>query len=116
MTEDFPIQVAVLAPTLAARVGLRTLLGASASIQIVAEVADPAELQDAWWEVDLVVVQGEESLEGLAPLFNSEAQLGLLWISDDIQAAQTLRGLSLSAWGLSSSEASSAAIPVVVRA
>ncbi len=107
MTEDNPIQVAILAPTLAARVGLRTLLRASASIQIAAEAADPAGLQDAWWEMDLVVVQGEESLEGLAPLLNSETKLGLLWISDDLQAAQIIRGLPLSAWGLLSSEASS---------
>ena len=116
MIEDNPIQVAVLAPTLAARVGLRTLLGASASIQIVAEAADPAGLEDIWGEMELVVVQGGESLEGLEPLLNSETKLGLLWISDDLQAAQTLRGLPLSTWGLLSSEASSEELIAAIHA
>ena len=102
-----PIQVAILAPTLAARIGLRTLLGISDSVHIVAEAADPANLQERWWELDVVVLQGQESLEGLEALLNSETKPSLLWISDDLRAVQILRGLPLSAWGLLSSEASS---------
>ena len=36
-----------------------------------------------------------------------ETKPGFLWISDDLQAVQTLRALPLPAWGLLSSEASS---------
>ena len=114
--EDNLIQVAIFARTLALRVGLRTLLGASQSIQIVAEAADPAGLEDAWWDMDVVLLQGQESLEGIEPLLSSETQLGLLWINDDLKAAQALRGLPLSAWGLLSSEASSEELIAAVHA
>jgi len=116
MTENTPIQIAILAPTLAVRVGLRTLLGASDVIRIVAETADPAALQDTEWEVDVLILQGQESLEGLESLWNSETKLGLLWISDAPQAAQTLRELPLSAWGLLSSEASSEELIAAIHA
>jgi len=114
--EDNLIQVAIFARTLAVRVGLRTLLGVSQSIQIVAEAADPASLEDAWWDIDVVILQGQESLEGIEPLLSSETQLGLLWINDDPKAAQALRGLPLSAWGLLSSEASSEELIAAVHA
>ena len=114
--EDNLIQVAIFAHTLAVRVGLRTLLGVSQSIQIVAEAADPAGLEDAWWDIDVVILQGQESLEGIEPLLSSETQLGLLWINDDLKAAQALRGLPLSAWGLLSSEASSEELIAAVHA
>ncbi len=116
MRENTPIQVAILAPTLAVRVGLRTLLGASDSLQIVAEMADPAALQNAEWAVDVLILQGQESLEELAPLLNSETKSGLLWISDNLQAAQMLRELPLSTWGLLSSETSSEELIAAVHA
>jgi len=116
MREDNFIQIAILAPTLAVRVGLRTLLGASESIRIVMESADPAGLENIWWDVDLVIIQGQESIDRIEPLLNSETLVGLLWISDDLQAAQTLRGLSLSAWGLLSSESSSEELIAAVHA
>ncbi len=116
MTETNPIQIAILASTLAGRVGLRTLLGASSSIHIVAETADPTAMHSTEWEVDVLILQGQESLEELEPLWNSETKLGLLWISDDPQAAQTLRGLSPSAWGLLSSEASSEELIAAIHA
>ena len=107
MAEDHSIRTAVLAPILAVRVGLRTLLETSQTIQIVAEVPDPDGLEDAWWDIDVLIVQGQGIIEDLEPRLDAETQFSLLWISDDIQAAQTLRGLPLSAWGLLSSEASS---------
>ena len=114
MADSNPIQIAILAPTLAARVGLRTLLGASDSIQIAEEGSDPAGLEDSWWDVDVIIVQGP--IEALEPHLNSERQVGLLWISDDLQAAQALRILPLSAWGLLSSEASSEELLAAVNA
>ena len=117
MTETTPIQIAILAPTLAGRVGLRTLLGVSNAIQIVIETADPVTLQNYEWDnVDVLILQGYESLEELATLWKSEEQPALLWISDDPQAAKILRGLPLSAWGLLSSEASSEDLLAAVHA
>jgi DNA-binding NarL/FixJ family response regulator len=116
MAIEKSIQIAILAPTLAVRVGLRTLMGASEPIQIVAEVSDPASLGDAWWDIDVLIVQGQATFENLEPRLNTDTQFGLLWICDDIQAAQTLRGLPLSAWGLLSSEASAEELIAAVHA
>ena len=108
MAEENLIQAAILAPTLAVRVGLRTLLDVNQSIRIVAETANPTELEDVWRDLDVLVLQGQESLEGLETLLrSSETQPGFLWINDDLQAVQALRALPLPAWGLLSSEASS---------
>ncbi len=68
MMEGNLIQVGIFARTLAVRVGLRTLLGASQSIQIVAEAADPTGLEDAWWDIDIVILQGQESLDSVKSL------------------------------------------------
>jgi DNA-binding NarL/FixJ family response regulator len=117
MTEKPPIQIAILAPTLAARVGLRTLLGISDAVQIVTEIAEPVAFLDTEWEaLGVLILQGEETLDDLAPLWKSEAKPGLLWISDDPQAAQIIRGLPLAAWGLLSSEASSEDLIAAVQA
>ena len=51
MIENTHIQIAILAPTLAVRVGLRTLLGVSDSVQIVTEIADPTALADMDFDV-----------------------------------------------------------------
>jgi len=107
MAEEKTIRVAILAPTLAERVGLRTLLGADSSIQIVAEAADLSDLEATNWELDLIIILGQDSIERLASFLNSEMQFGILWITDDHQAAQAIRELPLSAWGLLSCEASS---------
>ena len=85
MASENPIQIAILAPTLAVRVGLRTLLEASESIRIVAEIADPANLEDAWLDVDALVIQGKETIDRVKPVLNDERRIGLLWISDDLQ-------------------------------
>jgi len=107
MSETPPLQIAILAPTLAVRIGLRTLLRASDSIRIVAETADPTALKDLEGEVDVLLLQGQGTLDELESIVNVEIKPGLLWVSDDPQAAQILRSLPLSGWGLLSSETSS---------
>jgi DNA-binding NarL/FixJ family response regulator len=47
---------------------------------------------------------------------NFETKFGLLWISDNLQAAEALRLLPLTAWGLLSSEASSEELIAALRA
>ena len=71
MTENTPIQIAILAPTLAVRVGLRTLLGVSDSVQIVAEMAEPAALQDVEWDV-FHNKRFPESLNGWGSISNTQ--------------------------------------------
>jgi DNA-binding NarL/FixJ family response regulator len=116
MAENKPIQVAILAPTPALRAGLRILLEASGSIQVVSEASDPANLERIWWDVDVLIVQGQESLRTVEPFLNTERQPSILWISDDHQAAQVLHGLTLPAWGLLSAEASSEELTAAVHA
>ena len=101
MAEEILIQAAILAPTLAVRVGLRTLLGVNQSIRIIAETAEPGSLENVWLDLDVVILQDQESLEGLHSLLRaSESPPGILWISDDLQAVHALRALPLTAWGL----------------
>jgi NarL family two-component system response regulator YdfI len=117
MAEENLIQAAIVAPSLAVRVGLRTLLDVNQSIRIVAETADPTDLENVWWDLDVVILQGQESLEGLEILLrSSETQPGFLWISDDLEAVQALRALPLPAWGLLSTEASSEELIAALQA
>lgn len=117
MADENLIQAAIFAPILAVRVGLRTLLEVNQSIRIVAETADPTDLESVWWDLDVLILEGQESLEGLETLLrSSETQPGLLWISDDLQAVQALRALPLPAWGLLSSEASSEELSAAMHA
>jgi DNA-binding NarL/FixJ family response regulator len=83
----------------------------------MAETADPTVLENVWWDLDILILQGQESLEGLQTLLrSSETQPGVLWISDDLQAVQALRALPLPAWGLLSSEASSEELTAALHA
>jgi DNA-binding NarL/FixJ family response regulator len=66
--------------------------------------------------MDVLILQGQESLEGLETLWNAETKPALLWINDNPQAAQTLRGMQLPAWGLLSSEASNEELIAAVHA
>lgn len=116
MTETHSIQVAILAPNLAIRVGLRTLISASEDIQVSAEAVQIEELAAIRTEIDVILLQGEAYLEGLAALVKGEPQLTILWVNDDPQAAQGLRGLPLRAWGLLSTEAAAQELSAAITA
>jgi DNA-binding NarL/FixJ family response regulator len=103
--EDDLIRVAILAPSLAVRVGLRTLFSADEAIDIIAEAAEVADLEDDIL-VDVIVIQGDFGFAGAEFFPGAESQPALLWIGDDLQAARTLRGLPLRAWGILSTDAS----------
>ena len=61
---DQTIQVAILSPTLAVRVGLRALLEVGPGIEIVAESADYSSLWNFGGDFDiLVMVPGTKSLD-----------------------------------------------------
>jgi DNA-binding NarL/FixJ family response regulator len=100
------IRLAILAPTPALRSGLRTLLAADERIQVLAEAAAPADLDDLG-ALDVLLVAGENySLESLrAALESAEAPPALLLLSEETSAARSLAGLPLRAWGLLPPEA-----------
>ena len=114
--ENERIRVAILAPTLAVRVGLRTLLSADEGIDLIAESADFAGLADDIEEVDVIILQGDSILEGTEFLQEAEPQLALLWVSDDPQAARTLRGLPLRAWGVLPTDANEDELIIAIYA
>jgi DNA-binding NarL/FixJ family response regulator len=100
------VRVAILAPTLAVRVGLRTLLNASDLIEVVAEIPDPQEDVNGFENADVVILQDDSPSEVWQSLTKGESQLALLWLVDDPQAAQILRRLPLRSWGIVSTETS----------
>jgi len=113
---DDKIRVAILAPHLALRVGLRTLISANEDLDVIAESSEIASLSEIFPQVDVILIQGEAYLESLAALLTPETQLVLLWISDDPQAANVIRGLPVRAWGLLSTEASAEELIAAISA
>jgi DNA-binding NarL/FixJ family response regulator len=109
LMEEDKIRVAILAPHLALRVGLRTLISASDELDVIAETSETVELAE-------ILIQGEAYLDSLAALLAPESQLALLWISDDPKAVHVVRGLPLRAWGLLSTEASAEELIAAISA
>jgi DNA-binding NarL/FixJ family response regulator len=107
--ETDPIQIAILAPTLAVRVGLRTLLSASDLIEVCAEAANFDEIELEWDQVDVVVFQGDQILEGWQPTASGESHLTILGVTTAPQVPQTLKRFSsqdrINSWGVVSPEA-----------
>ena len=108
------MRLAVVAPILAVRAGLRSLLASAENeasglqtggLQVVFEAASLQDWAAEAPEVDLLVLTEQAAspaaLRSLAAaLAGSEGRLGLLLLSDDAQAFQGLSGLPLRAWGL----------------
>lgn len=96
------IRVVILAPTLAVRAGLRTLLTADEHIEVVAEASDLSELEALPPETDILVTLAEAAarpdLERLT--LQADPAPAVLLLSDEFLAAQDLAGLPLRAWGL----------------
>jgi DNA-binding NarL/FixJ family response regulator len=116
LMEEDKIRVAILAPHLALRVGLRTLISASDELDVIAETSETVELAEILAPVDVILIQGEAYLDSLAALLAPESQLALLWISDDPKAVHVVRGLPLRAWGLLSTEASAEELIAAISA
>ncbi|MGD8454950.1 MAG: response regulator transcription factor [Anaerolineales bacterium] len=92
----------ILAPTLAVRTGLRTLLTADEHIDVTAEASDLSELETLPPETDILVALAEAAarpdLERMAR--QADPAPAVLLLSDETVAAQGLVGLPLRAWGL----------------
>lgn len=104
MTRDV-VRIAILAPTLAVRIGLRTLLGEVETIEVIAEASDFPGLVESLDGVDTIVLQGEVPIGEWDPSLDRGSQLAFLWITDNPQATATLRGIPGRAWGIVSTDA-----------
>ncbi len=103
-----PIRVAILAPTLAVRVGLQALLEAADLIDVLAVEVEVAALMNFPPDVDILIATSGagSNEEWRACLQGDEPQFSILMISDDPQDVQILRELPLNAWGILSQDAS----------
>lgn len=96
------IRVVVLASALAVRVGLRALLAADRSIEVIAEASNLSSLGDFAEGIDLLVVESDSfsSREIKKRYQDFDPLPAVLLLSDDIQTARQLTRLPLRAWGL----------------
>lgn len=90
------IRVAVVAPSLALRVGLREVLNSLAEVQVVAEASRMDDLP--WPATDILVLSAPKELTALADL--TEILPPLLLLTDDPAEARILPALNIPAWGL----------------
>jgi DNA-binding NarL/FixJ family response regulator len=88
------ISIAVVAPSLALRVGLREVLGHLPEIEVVAESARADELPLG--DTDILVLTAASELSAL----ESETLPPVLLLTDEPGDAQALRRMNLPAWGL----------------
>jgi len=119
------MQVAIIAPTLAVRTGLRALLGESTdgrasgdSLDIVYEAPSLLDLVDGP-QVDILVISeesfSEPELEGIAS--REEGRLALLLITERAGGiARKLAGMPLRAWGVLTPDATAEELGAAVFA
>ncbi len=102
MNPTDPIRVAIIAPTLAVRVGLQALLEAVDQIEVVAVEAELASLTNLPPEVDiLLATSGAGSNEEWEACFQADdPRYALLMIAEVADDVQIIRGLQLQIWGI----------------
>ncbi len=115
---DQTIQVAILSPTLAVRVGLRALLEVGPGIEIVAESADYSSLWNFGGDFDiLVMVPGTKSLDNWSgSLEGSTPDFSVLLLTDTTRDVQILVGLQWPLWGVLSIDATEDELLTAIRA
>ena len=101
------IRVAVLAPALALRVGLREVLRGLEGVEVVADASTPDEVEVP--DVDLLVLTSPNYLEDL-----DENSPAVLLLTDDLGAAAQL--MDLPVWGVLSMDASPEELSAAVSA
>ena len=104
------IKVAVVAPAMALRVGLREVLGGLPDVEVVAEAARVAELPES--EIEVLVLAATDSLRTLNP----ESSPAVLLLTDDLEDVRELQNQSLPAWGVLPLNASEDELGAAIRA
>lgn len=96
------IRLAILAPSLALRAGLRTLLGGEPDLEVLAEAPSLEELPDNPGTIEVIVATAEAIDLGSAahPLLESASPPALLFLLDELPALRLLQSLSAPAWGV----------------
>lgn len=94
------IRAAVVAQSLAIRIGLRALLSDGQSVEVTAEAASLAELETNLSDIDVLVVAESRPPVGLNDLVESGALPAVLLLSDEARGAQELAVISPHAWGV----------------
>jgi DNA-binding NarL/FixJ family response regulator len=107
------IKVAVVAPAMALRVGLREVLGGLSEVEVVAEAARVEELQARPApDVDVLVLASTDGLRAL----EVESAPAVLLLTDDLDEVRELQNQSLPAWGVLPVNASEDELDAAVRA
>lgn len=106
------MRVAIVASSLALRVGLREVLNGLPGAQVVAEASRVDDLP--WQEADILVLAAPDELAALAESAETLPPLLLLW--DDPVGARMLPDLTAPAWGLLPLNASETELEAALRA
>jgi len=116
------MRVALIAPSYALRLGLKTLMFESAGplsqVEIVQEASSLEQLRGFLEQVEVLVISGEA---GTIPALRQAAQanpagISLLLLSDDPRAASQLPSLGLRAWGMLPADCSAVEIQAALQA
>jgi DNA-binding NarL/FixJ family response regulator len=104
------IHIAVVAPAMALRVGLREVLGSLSDLDVVAEAARVEELPAG--DVDVLVLASPDGLHALEP----DSAPAVLLLTDNLEDVRELQNQSLPAWGVLPINASEEELGAAVRA
>ena len=115
------IRVAIVAPAMAVRAGLRALLREETNIQVIAVGTSLAEISEVYDGVDVVTWSpaagvGLEVVRADIEKGKFGEATGLLVIHDDPQILEVLSRLTIRAWGVIDPEASQAELITSIHA
>lgn len=109
------IRIVIIAPAPALRAGLRALVDA-AGLEVIDEAAAPSQALLDTAQVDVVLLGEAGLLSELRYMLSNDAQLAVLLLSDDQQAAFELRSMALRGWGLLPNESEPDELQNAIRA
>jgi len=99
------VRIVVFSTMMAVRVGLRSMLGGNEGFDVIAAGSDFESLFDDLLDADVLIVTGGLNFDDWNLGSDLNSQLGILWMTDDAQAAGILRKLSCRSWGIIPTEA-----------
>ncbi len=104
-------RIAILADSLALRVGLRALVEDLPGVEVIADAHELASMNSPLEDVDLLLVTGQVGLEDLV-----SADLGLLVLTTDQEEARQVIDSGVLAWGLLPLDVSAEDLTTAIRA
>lgn len=115
------IRVSVIAPAIAIRAGLRALLSDDPQINVIAEAANLAEMEDEQIDADVTVWAPASSMDLASMQFELTKlkpgeSAALLLVYDDPKVMEVLIRLNIRAWGLLDVEASQTELIASIQA